>query len=1044
MKGNMRWIICKGIWLMFMTLNVSVLAQTGQITINRIEQMPKIPTPYEMRDWKNVAIGYDQLAFSNAMTGEHLPLIKTKPSGVNYPGLSPILLQTYVGTNSNNQAEAINIIPALVGASLMNIDKSNQGGVNWVLKAKEFFNKANGQNVYLNGYSANSGGDWWYDVMPNVFFYQLYTQYPTQTDFHVHFTTVADRWLEAVHAMGGKTTPWTVPQMNYRAWNLMTMTGNADGVKEPEAAAGIGWLLYNAYLTTGEQKYLDAAQMSIEFLSGLTSNPSYELQLPYGALVAAKMNAEIGTSYDMTKLINWTFDRGPLRGWGAITGTWNGSDVDGLIGEANDTGTDYAFALNGFQQAAALVPLIKYDKRFARSIGKWTLNLANASRLFYSKYLPQGSQDDFTWSSTFDPESTIAYEALKEKNNFNSNIPLYGTGDAKRNGWAQTNLSLYSSSSVGYLAAVVEPSDVDGILLLDVNKTDFFKTSIYPSFVIYNPHATDKLVTLQLPGGSHDIYDAISETVIAANKSGTAAVNVETDQAVLLVYIPAGSSREERNGKLYVGNEVIDYHFGYDFSAKLRIKSLAVTDTLAEFNQQVPIYAAVENVTGGATYNWYYNEDLISSAANSSFNLSVPEITGRNVLRLEIVSGVNTVTDSIIFNVVEHIPTAPVVTGITASELWYTVENQVTLTCAATDQEDATDNLTFEWIVSEGNIIADDGNTLTWKLPATPGIYEATCKVTDTDAMTRIAVKPILVKPLSTGTTPTFAYYPFDGDTKDYSGNHRDATMFGPDATADARGEAAKAYNFDSGSDIIALVNSPELNFQDKITISFWVKLTSLDEESFIISHGSWEERWKVSVTPDRHLRWTLKTTADTKDLDSSFPLELNRYYHFAVVYSGYSLELYADGELDTFSANTGQINASNKSLTMGRKDGNTTRYSLFGSLDEVRIYNAALSPDEISALKTTWNTLVTGIDETHHGVRLYPNPAHQDFYITGIPLSSIERVSVFDVNGRSVNSSTHQSDNDLGVKLQGVTSGILVVEIRLRNGVIHKKLFIH
>jgi hypothetical protein len=146
----------------------------------------------------------------------------------------------------------------------------------------------------------------------------------------------------------------------------------------------------------------------MEFLSGLTSNPSYELQLPYGAFVAAKMNAELDTDYDLQKMVNWCFDRGPLRGWGVVAGSWNGSSVSGLVGEANDAGKDYAFVMNGFQQAAALAPMVKYDKRFAHDIAKWILNLANASRLFYLSYLPEGDQDDYLWSSQYDPESVIA------------------------------------------------------------------------------------------------------------------------------------------------------------------------------------------------------------------------------------------------------------------------------------------------------------------------------------------------------------------------------------------------------------------------------------------------------------------------------------------------------------------------------------------------------------------------------------------------------------------------------------------------------------
>ncbi|MEJ0030517.1 MAG: hypothetical protein WDO15_09165 [Bacteroidota bacterium] len=125
--------------------------------------MPDLPSPYQMRDWKDVARKYDDLVYST--------LVKTKSSSTNYPGLQPILLESYIGGN-DNAAEAINIIPSIVGASLVGKDK-----LTWAQKTKDFFNKANQQNIYLNGYSNISGNDWWYDVMPSVFFYQMYTQY---------------------------------------------------------------------------------------------------------------------------------------------------------------------------------------------------------------------------------------------------------------------------------------------------------------------------------------------------------------------------------------------------------------------------------------------------------------------------------------------------------------------------------------------------------------------------------------------------------------------------------------------------------------------------------------------------------------------------------------------------------------------------------------------------------------------------------------------------------------------------------------------------
>lgn len=1025
--------------LLLIVLSVSVWAQSNQLTINRINQMPDLPQPYEMRDWKDVSVKYDQLVFFGT-TGEYFPLRGLRSSGTNYPSLTPITLQTFVGSSSA-QAEGINIIPAIVGASLMGINKSAQSGFNWVEKSKDFFNRANGQNVYLNNYSAQSGGDWWYDVMPNVFFYQLYTQYPTTSDFQTQFTTVADRWLAAVHAMGGKTSPWTVPNMNYRAFNLMTMTGLASGVIEPEAAGAIGWLLYHAYLETGEKKYFDGAQLSLEFLNGLTSNPSYELQLPYGAFVAAKMNAEQGTSYNIQKILNWCFDRGPLRGWGAIRGTWDGKDVSGLIGEANDGGNDYAFALNGYQQAAALVPLIKYDKRFTRDLAKWTLNVANASRFFYRPYLT--NQDDYEWSAEHDPDAVIGYEALKERDSHNSNKPLNGTGDAKRSGWAPTNLGLYGSSSIGYLAAVLDKTDVEGILLLDLNKTDFFTKDSYPSYALYNPHTENKVVTLTLPAGSHDIYDAISEEELKSNVSGSTTLTVKADEAVLLVYVPAGAELLSEDGKLLANGKIVDYHYGFDFEPAVRIKAMVADRTMVEFGEQVEIYVATENTVDGTTYAWSDNSGSLGTFSTPAFTWTAPGTAGENVLTLEVTSGEKTATASITFTVVEVVPEPPVITSITSPAKWQATGANTVFTTNATDDKDEPGELTYAWSASAGTVVTQAGSTATWQAPAAEGVYSITCAVTDLDGLTTTFTRQLLVKHPATGETDPFAYYPFDGNVRDYSGNERHATLSGAELTQDARGENRKAYLFDAGTDMISVPNSAALNFQDKITLSFWVKAGSIPEESFILSHGSWEERWKVSITPTGFLRWTLKTNTGTKDLDSSMPLELNRFYHFVVVYSGYSMEIYVDGELDTFVVNNGLMAATNKALTFGRKEEGVENYYLRGVLDEVRIYNAIVAPDEISELKNRWNEVVTGVEGELSEIFAYPNPTTGDFFLSGITLAQTQNMKLYDGRGSALPYQATQAGSDVKVSLKSGVKGLVIITLSAGQRVIHRKIMI-
>lgn len=307
--------------ILFTALFIAAQAQTPQINIPRIEQMPNEPTPFNVRDWQEVAVKYDSFVYDITKTGQYLPFVNIQSSGLNYPQNQAFGLHIYVGTNSPNGKEAINILPSLVGATLVGADKSNQYGRNWVLMSQDFFNKNNGELIYGNNPGANSGNDWWYDMMPNIYFYQLYDLYPNLGgDEDFQFLTVANRFAEAVRAMGGSDAPWQQADMNHRAWSFLQMQPNDNGVKEPEAAGAYAWVLYNAWTETGNPEYLKAAEWSMEFLNNLNTNPSYELQLPYGVYTAAKMNAEINTNYDLEKMVNWTFDRGPLRGWAPSLG----------------------------------------------------------------------------------------------------------------------------------------------------------------------------------------------------------------------------------------------------------------------------------------------------------------------------------------------------------------------------------------------------------------------------------------------------------------------------------------------------------------------------------------------------------------------------------------------------------------------------------------------------------------------------------------------------------------------------------------------------
>lgn len=1020
------------------------MAQPGQLSIGRITQMPDMPTPLQIRNWDAVTIDYDNYVFDGLKTGQYLPLSRIGVQGqFNYPDNTPVFLDSYVGADGHlNQAEAINIMPAIVGASLAGIDKSNQNGMNWVAMSKDFFNLANGQNVYLNGYSTTSGNDWWYDVMPNVFFYQLNYLYPgAAPEFGGQFTSVADRWLYCVNQLGGSTTPWAVPDMNYRAFNLATGQPLDESVPEPESAGSIAWLLYNAWLETGERKYFEGAQLAMDFLAGMETNPSYELQLSYGTLTAARMNAVEETNYPLQKMLDWCFDRGDLRGWGSIVGNWGGYDVSGLIGEANDAGDDYAFIMNGFQQAAALAPLPKYDKRYAKAIAKWLLNVTNASRLFYWNALPQDKQDSYEWASANDPMACIPHESMKQL--WLGKTP-FATGDAIRGGWAATNLSLYSGSGVGYLAAVVNTTNIPEILQIDLNKTDFYGDDSLISYMYYNPTSGSKQVQINLPAGTYGMYEAITEIVSQSSYTGSLQLTIPAGEVRIVRFYASGLIPVADNGRLYVGDDVLDYHSQYDYSENIRIKALSTDHNPVITNAVFTAWCEPGNVSQGnqVQFEWYLDDVLIEGQTGTSATITAPSVPAEVIMKCRITSGGQTADDTLHLNIVDRIPVPPVVTGIQFAFSYTAVGEQNTFTALV--EPAPGEILEYNWSVTGGALNQSSGNPVIWQAPGAPAVASVTVEVTNQDMLTTTVTAGVLVKDTTLADQLPLIWYPFDTDNRNMASDHFHATVSGVSKTPDARGMPSLAYRFTAGSNIIYTENHADLNFTGAVSLSCWVKCEQFGSERFIVSHGSWQQRYKLSVTPEGYLRWTVKTSTGVADLDGSFHIELNRYYHVAALYTGYSMELYVDGALDTFKAFSGAIQPSTKPVTIGRMDNTETLYSLRGSVDEFKLWDREIPVPQVEKLKTLWATPI-GIEEINPVVRIYPNPSNGNFIIEFTNNEKSLSLTMAAPDGRQVAVGHFKTDDDrISINIPEVAPGLYLLSIALGSGkVINRKILV-
>jgi hypothetical protein len=440
-----------------------------QKRINLVQEMPAMPEPFLMKDWRAETLAYDKFVFDFTKQGEYLPVGWWDLTHNNMDS-DTFGLMSYVGKNNqggDGSQEAINTMAAVLSATLVGVDKSNQDGKNYVKMLQTFYNKGNGQDLILNNPKAEAGHTFWYELLPQILFNALTYYYPKVDNMEEIMKKTADKTADAVYELGGK---YNRANFDVTAYDYINKDSFVGTWTEPDAAAGMAVIEYWAYAKFKDPKYLQAAKWSMDFLQRRPNNPSYEVLSYLAPYMAVRMNSELNENYNADKMLNWVFSQtSPVRdGWGMMTEKWDGYDVHGLMGNTLDSG-GYAFAMNTFSAFGSLAPVVRYDSRYSRDIGKWMLNVANNSRLFYADSLPAEHQSGTAFLG--DPQHVIPYEGLRKTY---LDKTLYAGGDPTVYGWGNTDLSLYSGSYAGMLGGLIQTTNVKGILQIDTLKTDYF------------------------------------------------------------------------------------------------------------------------------------------------------------------------------------------------------------------------------------------------------------------------------------------------------------------------------------------------------------------------------------------------------------------------------------------------------------------------------------------------------------------------------------------------------------------------------------------
>jgi len=283
------------------------------------------------------------------------------------------------------------------------------------------------------------------------------------------------------------------------------------------------------------------------------------------------------------------------------------------------------------------------------------------------------------------------------------------------------------------------------------------------------------------------------------------------------------------------------------------------------------------------------------------------------------------------------------------------------------------------------------------------------------------------------------AYYPFDGNVNDASGNNNNGFVYGATLTSDRFGNENKAYSFDGQSNyIITPVNS---GFTTQISLCAWFKTTYNDYGGILCSRTATNVACDLTSDnnsqPAFHLSDGIATNQPLTGLSTTESVNDNNWHLLVGTYDGTVLKIYVDGLLKGQITNTFTIFI-NSFFKIGWDDLSDYNRYFNGKIDDVRIYNRAINAQEVLLLFNEANTLTSVSSISTPNISITSNSSNNSINVSGV--AGDTEISIFEVNGKLIQKSK-LTDHQLNVS--NFHKGIYLVKLKTTSGMIIRKVVI-
>jgi hypothetical protein len=193
-----------------------------------------------------------------------------------------------------------------------------------------------------------------------------------------------------------------------------------------------------------------------------------------------------------------------------------------------------------------------------------------------------------------------------------------------------------------------------------------------------------------------------------------------------------------------------------------------------------------------------------------------------------------------------------------------------------------------------------------------------------------------------------------EGNAKDITGTNNGILVNGATFAA---GKVGQSFLFNGVNQYVTIPNAPALNPTSAVTLEAWINWASFGTSGaldFIVKddpYGSDRQYMLGMVQVSSY--WVLRPAVGVPSglalFNGSVHMQTNTWYHVAMTYDGATLKQYINGVQDGSLAVTGAILPTSNPLIIGGEASGPWDFA--GKVDEVSLYNRALSATEIQAI---------------------------------------------------------------------------------------------